>query len=94
MKYVYLLESISNPDRYDTSLADDVAARLRAHNSGQVRHTAKFKPWRFKTFEAFSNAERAIAFENISRAVQAALLPKSAFKPRDNFDKTLASGAV
>jgi predicted GIY-YIG superfamily endonuclease len=40
-----------------------VAARLRAHNSGHVPHTAKFKPWRVRTYLAFSDDTRAFAFE-------------------------------
>jgi putative endonuclease len=63
MRYVYLLETISQPYRYYTGLTDDIAARLDAHNAGQVPHTSKFKPWRLKSYIAFSDHERAVTFE-------------------------------
>ena len=33
------------------------------HNSGQVSHTAKYGPWRVKTYVGFGDEEQAIAFE-------------------------------
>src|SRR4051812_18356705 len=46
MKYVYLLESLSSPKETYVGLADDLRARVAAHNAGQSRHTSKFRPWR------------------------------------------------
>ena len=63
MKYVYLLESLSHPKETYVGLADDLRARLAAHNAGQSRHTAKFKPWRLVTYIAFSDEAKAVAFE-------------------------------
>jgi predicted GIY-YIG superfamily endonuclease len=63
MKYVYLLESLSHPKETYAGLADDLRARLAAHNSGQSRHTAKFKPWRLVTYIALSDEAKAVAFE-------------------------------
>jgi predicted GIY-YIG superfamily endonuclease len=37
--------------------------RLRAHNAGQVPHTARFRPWRIETTIAFRNRQKARAFE-------------------------------
>ncbi len=34
--------------------------RLKRHNSGQVLHTAKWKPWRPKTYVGFSDRSRAV----------------------------------
>ena len=62
MKYVYILESLIGEHFY-TGITDDVDTRLSKHNSGAVSHTAKYKPWRIKTYVAFSNEARAIAFE-------------------------------
>jgi hypothetical protein len=36
---------------------------LRRRNAGEVSHTAKFKPWRIKTAIAFTDRDRAAAFE-------------------------------
>lgn len=63
MTYVYILQCIAEPDRFYTGLTDDLKERLDAHNSGRVSHTAKFKPWRVNTYLAFSDKDRAIAFE-------------------------------
>jgi putative endonuclease len=63
MIYVYILQCIADPDRFYTGFTDDLKARLKAHNSGQVSHTSKFKPWRLNTYLAFTDKDRAIAFE-------------------------------
>jgi predicted GIY-YIG superfamily endonuclease len=36
---------------------------LAKHNAGEVPHTAKFRPWRLKTYDAFSDEQQAFAFE-------------------------------
>jgi putative endonuclease len=63
MKYVYILECIAEPARHYVGITDELRARLKAHNAGQVYHTAKFKPWRLNTYIAFSDNTRAISFE-------------------------------
>jgi len=62
-EYVYLLESIAVPEQTYVGLTDHVQSRLEAHNAGQSPHTAKFKPWRLKTYIAFADEKKAIAFE-------------------------------
>jgi predicted GIY-YIG superfamily endonuclease len=44
-------------------LTDDLADRLRRHNAGEIRHTAKFRPWRIKSAIAFTDRARAAALE-------------------------------
>jgi putative endonuclease len=61
--YVYILHSETHPTRFYVGLTDDLQDRLRRHNTGEVPHTAKFKPWRTKTAIAFADRERAAAFE-------------------------------
>jgi predicted GIY-YIG superfamily endonuclease len=63
MMYVYLLRSVDFPEENYVGLTDDLRARLSAHNKGQAKHTSKFKPWRLVTYLAFSDAEKAVAFE-------------------------------
>ncbi|MGA7840315.1 MAG: GIY-YIG nuclease family protein, partial [Candidatus Acidiferrales bacterium] len=46
-----------------TGVTDDLKARLSKHNSGDVTHTAKYRPWRLKSYVAFADEARAIAFE-------------------------------
>ena len=62
MKYVYILESHDSQHFY-VGITDDLRARLAKHNAGEVPHTSKYGPWRIKTYVAFSDEDRAIAFE-------------------------------
>ena len=62
MKYVYILESLDGEHFY-AGIADDVPARLAKHNAGEVSHTSKYRPWRLKTYIAFSDEKKAFAFE-------------------------------
>ncbi|QDM14705.1 GIY-YIG nuclease family protein [Tardiphaga sp. vice352] len=62
MKYVYILESLDTEHFY-IGIADDLRARLVKHNAGEVTHTSKYRPWRIKTYIAFSDEKQAFAFE-------------------------------
>ena len=62
MKYVYILESLDCLHFY-IGITDDLRARLAKHNAGKVTHTSKYKPWRLKTYIAFSDEKQAFAFE-------------------------------
>ena len=61
--YVYVLQSEADPSRFYTGCARDLRRRLIRHNRGEVPHTSKWKPWRIKTYIAFSAKERAGSFE-------------------------------
>ncbi len=63
MKYVYILTCENDPDRHYTGIANNIEERLAKHNSGAVKHTAKYRPWRLNTYVAFSDEKRAVAFE-------------------------------
>ena len=62
MKYVYILESLDSEHFY-IGIADDLRARLSKHNAGEVSYTSKYRPWRIKTYIAFSDEKQAFAFE-------------------------------
>jgi len=63
MQYVYVLESVDEPERHYVGVTADLRDRLRRHNAGDVAHTSKFVPWRIKTYIAFSDETKAFAFE-------------------------------
>ena len=63
MKYVYILQSLTNPERYYDGITDDLKSRLQQHNAGEVFHTAIYKPWRIKTYFAFDEPDKAYKFE-------------------------------
>lgn len=63
MHYVYLLESLVEPDQRYVGLTDDLKVRLAAHNAGHSSHTSKYRPWRLLTYIAFQTPAKAAAFE-------------------------------
>ncbi len=63
MKYVYILQGIEFDEHFYVGFTDDLTARLDKHNAGEVSHTSKYGPWRIKTYIAFSDSEKALAFE-------------------------------
>ena len=63
MKYVYLIQSNPITSQRYVGITSDLDNRLTAHNEGRSTHTAKYKPWKLVTYVAFSNAEKALAFE-------------------------------
>jgi putative endonuclease len=63
LKYVYILQSLAEPERHYVGLTDDLRARLKRHNAGHVSHTSKYTPWQLKTYIAFSDEGQAMAFE-------------------------------
>jgi putative endonuclease len=63
MRFVYILQSIGEDEHYYVGMTEDVVARLIKHNAGGVPHTAKFRPWRMKTYVCFSDDAQAVAFE-------------------------------
>ena len=63
MYYVYLIESISEPGVKYTGYTEDLKQRLADHNAGKNVTTASHRPWRLKTYVAFSTKAQALAFE-------------------------------
>ena len=62
-RFVYVLRSRSDPNRYYTGVTSNVRARLSAHNAGECIHTAKHRPWELDVVVAFRDEGRAITFE-------------------------------
>ena len=61
--YVYMLQSIPNPDRFYVGMTENLEERLKEHNAGAVPHTSKHLPWQVETAVAFRLKVKAIAFE-------------------------------
>ena len=62
MKYVYILQS-TDFEHFYVGITDDLHQRLAKRNAGEVAHTSKHKPWRLKTYIAFSDEKQAFSFE-------------------------------
>lgn len=63
MHYVYLIESEAAPGKRYTGYTEDLRQRLADHNAGKNVSTAPFRPWRLRTYLAFSTKAQALAFE-------------------------------
>jgi putative endonuclease len=67
MQYVYILQSLADPERYYVGCTNDVPERVRRHNCGQSesqsRHTSMHGPWKLVVEIGFEDKARAYAFE-------------------------------
>jgi predicted GIY-YIG superfamily endonuclease len=63
MRFVYILRSVNSPERRYIGLTANVPARLSAHNAGQNRSTAPWKPWVVDVSIEFRTEQMAIRFE-------------------------------
>jgi len=64
MYYVYLLESISDPNRHYVGFSTDLRRRLLEHNTGKLPTTSPHRPWRLSTYLGFTSKKQALAFEH------------------------------
>ena len=63
MFYVYILRSQKYPERHYTGYTTDIKKRILKHNYGEVKSTARYKPWSLETLISFDTEDKAIAFE-------------------------------
>jgi predicted GIY-YIG superfamily endonuclease len=61
-RFVYVIRSLSNRDRYYTGVTYDVGSRLRSHNAGECVHTTRNRPWELDVVIAFRDEPRAVGF--------------------------------
>jgi predicted GIY-YIG superfamily endonuclease len=61
--YVYLIESVSSPNRHYVGFTENLRQRLFDHNEGKLPTTAPHRPWRLVTYLAFSSKKQALNFE-------------------------------
>lgn len=63
MHYVYVMKSKKYPKELYKGYTSDLKKRVRRHNSGLSKHTARFKPWDVIFYCAFKNKRKALDFE-------------------------------
>lgn len=63
MPYVYLLQSMQDPEQFYVGSTNDLPRRLAEHNNGKGRHTSKFAPWNYIVALRFADEAKASAFE-------------------------------
>jgi predicted GIY-YIG superfamily endonuclease len=64
MKYLCLLQSISNPKKCCTGVTADFRERLKQHNAGESPTAAKHRPWKPVLLIRFEDDAKAQAFEH------------------------------
>ncbi|NQU68862.1 MAG: GIY-YIG nuclease family protein [Candidatus Marinimicrobia bacterium] len=62
MFYTYVLISVDKSHRY-IGHTQNLSNRISYHNSGKVRSTKAFRPWKIVYFEEFNTREEAIQHE-------------------------------
>ncbi len=55
---------MNNPDQTYRGYTEDLKVRLKEHNSGKSKHTAKFMPWELVSYHAFADKKKAMDFEH------------------------------
>jgi putative endonuclease len=63
LHYVYLLESNRVLGKRSVGVTSDLKRRFADHNAWTSPHTSKFMPWRVVLYVAFSDQDKAVAFE-------------------------------
>lgn len=63
MYYVYILQSITFPDKFYIGYTDDLKRRLAQHNNEHVGYTNKYRPWKIKNYFALDDKQKAKDFE-------------------------------
>ena len=63
MYYVYIIQSIKNPEQIYVGHTSDLKKRLSNHNSGTTAHTVKYAPWEVISYFGFKNRDKSLSFE-------------------------------
>ncbi len=62
-RFVYVLRSISSPNRSYVGLTSNVVTRLAAHNAGLNPSTALHRPWELIVSIEFRTEQESVRFE-------------------------------
>jgi putative endonuclease len=63
LKYVYLIQSISQPKQRYIGITSDPGKRLTEHSTGKSPHTSKYAPWKPAVTIRFEDDAKAFEFE-------------------------------
>jgi predicted GIY-YIG superfamily endonuclease len=80
-RFVYILRSNKNPDRYYVGLTSNVAGRLRWHNDGPSGVAIPHRPWSLVVSLEFSDAKTAVRFERYLKSGSGRAFAKRHFAP-------------
>jgi len=68
MYYTYILQSLST-GRYYFGSTSDTDKRLKYHNSGKVRSTKAYRPWKIIYTEEYTSKTEAIQREHFFKSI-------------------------
>ena len=67
-RFVYVLHSLTTPDRQFVESAANVPMRIAAHNAGHSPLTAAHRPWKLVAVVQFGNETTAQRFEKFLKS--------------------------
>ena len=79
MFYVYLMKSINFPKQIYIGYTQNLKNRLKEHDSGEGKHTSRYRPWKLCAYMAFDNKNKALAFENYLKSGSGKAFSKKRF---------------
>jgi predicted GIY-YIG superfamily endonuclease len=83
-RFVYVLQSLSQPDRQFVESAADVPTRIATHNAGHSPLTAACRPWRLVAVVQFFSEPAALRFEKYLKTGAGRALTRQFFVKRDD----------
>jgi putative endonuclease len=83
-RFVYVLQSVSQPDRQFVECTANVPARLATHNAGHSPQTASYRPWRLVTVVQFGTESAAVRFEKFLKTGSGRALTRQFFARNDS----------
>ncbi|MBU4380644.1 GIY-YIG nuclease family protein [Candidatus Parcubacteria bacterium] len=63
MYYVYIIQSVSNPNKTYVGYTEDLKKRIFEHNIGANKSTENFKPWKLLSYIALTDKYQALQLE-------------------------------
>ena len=61
--FVYILRSVSHPEKTYVGFTERLDERMREHNNGSQIYSRRYAPWKRVTYVVFSERKLALAFE-------------------------------
>jgi predicted GIY-YIG superfamily endonuclease len=82
-RFVYVLQSMAQPDRQFVECTANVPVRVATHNAGHSPLTASCRPWRLVTVVQFGNETAALRFEKFLKTGAGRALTRQFFLKPD-----------
>lgn len=79
MHYVYILQSVEQPEHFYVGKTTDLNKRFAQHNNGESVHTNKFKSWKIRTVIRFDASSKAEDFEKYLKSSSGRAFAKKHF---------------